>query len=139
MSAQFKPQTAAVIARNKARRVDAHMKACAKKQAKLARKKEQPADAVAKKVKKIIIEGVRIPTAMRSAFDGILMRNINLSSKGAKALAGNILEALQTNMGTRAIGKGWNAHLSFKTAKALVMPACEHQYARMPYDSMVNG
>ena len=82
---------------------------------------------------------VRIPTAMRSAFDDILMRNINLNSDGAKRLAADVLEGLKTNMGTYVEGKGWNAHLSFKTAKKLGMPECEFPRAKMAYDAMVNG
>ena len=36
-------------------------------------------------------------------------------------------------------GKGWNAHLSFRTAKKLGAPEWTNPHARMPYDDMVSA
>jgi hypothetical protein len=36
-------------------------------------------------------------------------------------------------------GKGWNAHLSYKTAQKLGVPEFTHKYVPMAYDAMVKG
>lgn len=115
MSKQFKAQTAAVIARNKARKGAAHAKRMADKQAKLEKRAAVPAVAVVK-VKDIPVAPAWIGV-MRNAFDSILMRHINF--KTAQKLAASVSGALNTHMGMWNIGKGWNANLSFKTAQKL--------------------
>lgn len=124
MSKQFKTQTAAVIARNKARKGAAHAKRVADKQAKRVRPPRRhlppgraavPAVAVVK-VKPDTVSPAWIGV-MRNAFDSILMRHINF--KTAKGVAASVSGALNTHMGMWNMGKGWNAHLSFKTAQKL--------------------
>lgn len=131
------PQEATRTERNKLRRAARHAKLLAVHRAKAAAKPMVPA--TPKKKVKVVAEAPRVMSVMRSAFDDIMLRNVKLANPGVRELAGNVLDALKTNIGTRVQGKEWNAHLSFKTAKELVMPGCDKPYARMPYDRMVNG
>jgi hypothetical protein len=52
-----------------------------------------------------------ITTSMRHAFENISVK------KGTplNSLAQRIVNALNTKAGTKALGKGWNASLSYKT------------------------
>jgi hypothetical protein len=80
---------------------------------------------------------IRIPTVMRSAFDGITLRHVG---PNAGKLVGLVMDGLRSKAGTVPYGKGWNARLSFKTAKKIgIEEGCTFPKARMAYDSMVNG
>lgn len=137
MSKTDQAQAIARTQRNKARRQAKHMQQVREKAAHKAAQPLVQAPIRAKKPKLVSVP--RIATVMRQAFDNIMMRNIKLDKPGVRELAGNILEDLRHNSGTWPEGKGWNAHLSFRTAKLLGMPTCENPYARMAYDNMVKG
>lgn len=56
------------------------------------------------------------------------------------AIVNTCAKALQSpQAGLINLGKGWNAHLSFKTAKKLEMPECNNPHARMAYDDMLRS
>ena len=85
---------------------------------------------------------MQVSTSMRHAFTNAKVRltkgTTQKPTTGA-AIMNQCMTALERGAGLMNWGKGWNAHLSFKTAKLLGMPDCTNPRAHMPYDKMVQG
>lgn len=61
-----------------------------------------------------------VPTAMRAAFDAIIVKNSAATNEG-KRIAGIISDKMHENKGMVGYNKrkGWNAHLTYDTFKQL--------------------
>lgn len=57
---------------------------------------------------------MKITTVMREAFE-----RAKITKSTSAALVNKCAHAFQSGAGVFSIGKGWNAHLSFKTAQTL--------------------
>ena len=83
---------------------------------------------------------ITVNTTLRNAFDSIKIANIARHTTGKGGLMAKVITALNGKAGERKV-PGWNAHLSFKTAKKLNAPtwdASPKVWKDTRYDRMVN-